>query len=148
MICKEVLTMKRVIQIIIILWLAGLLVQPAIAGDFGQTPQPMIITLSSFIAEPADGSVFLFWETSPEIDNVGFNIYRSEQKNGEYTVLNDNIIIAEGSPTEGMLYEFIDDTVQNRKTYYYKLEDFDIYGVSTFHGPVNATPRMIYGIER
>jgi hypothetical protein len=104
--------------------------------------------LTSFIAEPADGSVFLFWETSSEIDNVGFNIYRSEQKNGEYTLLNDDMIIAEGSPTEGMLYEFIDDTVQNRKIYYYKLEDFDIYGVSTFHGPVNATPRMIYGIER
>ena len=104
--------------------------------------------LTSFIVEPADGSVFLFWETSSEIDNVGFNIYRSEQKNGEYTLLNDDMIIAEGSPTEGMLYEFIDDTVQNRKIYYYKLEDFDIYGVSTFHGPVNATPRMIYGIER
>ncbi|MCX5886775.1 MAG: hypothetical protein NT096_12845 [Proteobacteria bacterium] len=26
--------------------------------------------LTSFIAEPADGSVFLFWETSSEIDNV------------------------------------------------------------------------------
>jgi hypothetical protein len=104
--------------------------------------------LTSFIVEPADGSVFLFWETSSEIDNVGFNIYRSEQKNGEYTLLNDDMIIAEGSPTEGMLYEFIDDTVQNRKIYYYKLEDFDIYGVSTFHGPVNATSRMIYGIER
>jgi hypothetical protein len=104
--------------------------------------------LTSFIAEPADGSIFLFWETSAEIDNVGFNVYRSEQKNGAYTLLNDDMIIAEGSSTEGMLYEFIDDTVQNRKTYYYKLEDFDIYGVSTFHGPVGATPRMIYGIER
>jgi hypothetical protein len=104
--------------------------------------------LTSFIAEPADGSIFLFWETSAEIDNVGFNVYRSEQKNGEYTLLNDDMIIAEGSPTEGMLYEFIDDTVQNRKIYYYKLEDFDIYGVGTFHGPINATPRMIYGIER
>ena len=148
MIFEEVLTVKRAIQIILILVLAGLLAQPVRAGGFEQTPEPMIITLLSFIAEPADGSIFLFWETSSEIDNVGFNVYRSEQKNGAYTLLNDDMIIAEGSSTEGMLYEFIDDTVQNRKTYYYKLEDFDIYGVSTFHGPVGATPRMIYGIER
>lgn len=148
MIIKEVFTMKKFITIPLILVAALLLVQPVKAEELNQMEEQTIITLSSFIAEPADGSVFLFWETSSEIDNVGFNIYRSEQKNGEYTLLNDDMIIAEGSPTEGMLYEFIDDTVQNRKTYYYKLEDFDIYGVSTFHGPVNATPRMIYGIER
>jgi hypothetical protein len=28
-------------------------------------------------------------------------------------------------------------------TYYYKLEDVDFNGVSTFHGPVSATPLLV-----
>jgi hypothetical protein len=38
--------------------------------------------------------------------------------------------------------------VQNRKTYYYKLEDIDTDGISSFHGTVKATPRLIYGVGR
>ena len=115
---------------------------------FGYSDLATLITLSSFIAEPMNGSVYLFWETASEIDNVGFNLYRSESKNGGLTLLNDDIIIAEGSPTEGMAYEFIDENVQNRTTYYYMLEDIDIYGISTLHGPVSATPRMIQGMQK
>jgi hypothetical protein len=32
----------------------------------------------------------------------------------------------------------------NRKTYYYKLEDIDLSGTSTMHGPVYVKPRVIY----
>jgi hypothetical protein len=35
--------------------------------------------------------------------------------------------------------------VQNRKTYYYKLEDIDLNGKSTMHRPVSAMPKLIYG---
>ncbi len=35
--------------------------------------------------------------------------------------------------------------MKNGKTYYYKREDIDLSGISTFHGPVKAVPRMIYG---
>jgi len=38
--------------------------------------------------------------------------------------------------------------VQNRKTYYYKLEDIDLNGTSTMHEPVSATPRLIYGVGK
>jgi hypothetical protein len=99
--------------------------------------------LTSFIAEPYNGGVILIWETATEIDNVGFDLYRSESENGEYILLNDDIIIAEGSETEGMLYEFDDEEVEN-KTYYYLLEVIDIYGVSTLYGTVSVTPKMIY----
>jgi hypothetical protein len=54
----------------------------------------------------------------------------------------------EGSPTEGASYDFVDDGVKNRKTYSHKLEDVDLDGISTFHGPVKATPREIYGIMK
>jgi len=33
--------------------------------------------------------------------------------------------------------------VQNCRTYYYKLEDIDLNGTGTMHGPVSATPRRV-----
>jgi len=45
-----------------------------------------------------------------------------------------------GSPTEGAYYEFVDEDVRNRKTYYYMLEDIDFNGVPTIHEPESATP--------
>ena len=86
------------------------------------------------------------WTTESEIDNAGFNLYRSESENGDYTKINNSLIPAKGSSTQGASYEFTDKDVQNRKTYYYKLEDIDLNGTSTMHGPVSATPRRIFGI--
>jgi len=38
----------------------------------------------------------------------------------------------------GATYQFIDSEVKNRNTYYYKLEDIDLNGISTMHGPVSV----------
>ena len=102
--------------------------------------------LSSFTATPKAGKVILQWTTESETDNAGFNLYRSESEDGEYIKINDSLIPAQGSSTQGASYEFIDNDVKNRKTYYYKLEDIDLNGTSTMHGPVSATPRWIFGI--
>jgi hypothetical protein len=107
---------------------------------------PTVINLSSFTATPKAGKVILQWNTESEIDNAGFNIYRAESEDGEYVKINDFLIPSQGSSTQGASYDFIDDAVQNRKTYYYKLEDIDLNDNSTMHGPVSATPRWFWGI--
>jgi hypothetical protein len=109
---------------------------------------PTVINLSTFTATPKASKVILQWSTESEIDNAGFNLYRSESENGEYIEINESLIPAQGSSTQGARYEFIDNDVQNRKTYYYKLEDIDLNGQSTMHGPVSATPRLIYGVGK
>jgi RHS repeat-associated protein len=88
------------------------------------------------------------WSTETEISNAGFNLYRSESENGEFKKLNATIIPAEGSSVRGASYTFTDTDVQNRKSYYYRLEDIDLDGTSTMHGPVSATPRLIYGMGK
>ena len=98
----------------------------------------------SFTATPFRKAVVIEWVTASEIDNAGFNVYRAESENGQYIKINDELIAAQGSSTEGTAYEFVDEGLKNRKTYYYQLEDVDIYGESTFHGPIKATPRWIY----
>lgn len=106
-----------------------------------------VISLSSFDAVPANNKVTLQWVTESEIDNAGFNIYRAEA-GGEYVKINDTIIAAQGSSTTGATYEFVDKDVQNRETYSYKLEDVDINGTATQHGPVTATPRFVYVFKK
>ncbi|MFC1591816.1 hypothetical protein ACFL43_04775 [Thermodesulfobacteriota bacterium] len=108
---------------------------------------PTLISLASFDAQAGNGEVLLEWETASEIDNAGFNLYRSED-GGAYEQINASLIPAEGYPTEGAVYEFVDSDVKNRTKYSYKLEDVDINGEAVQHGPVSATPRLIYGIGK
>ncbi|MEI6126353.1 MAG: hypothetical protein WCQ99_07330 [Pseudomonadota bacterium] len=107
-----------------------------------------LITLASFTATPKAGKVILKWSTASEIDNAGFNLYRSTSEDGDYIKINAALIPAVGSATQGASYDFIDDGLQNRKTYYYKLEDIDLNGTATMHGPVSATPRLLCGLGK
>jgi len=100
---------------------------------------PTLVSLSSFAAVPQSGRIIIQWTTASEIDNAGFNIYRAESKDGEYVKVNDSLIPAEGAPTQSVSYQFFDDGVKNRTTYYYKLEDMNLNGTSTMHGPVSGT---------
>jgi len=105
-----------------------------------------LITLSSFDAQPGKGVVTLSWTTESEINNAGFNVYRADAKDGPYAKINDELIPAEGSPTSGASYTYEDAGVKNRKMYFYKLEDIDVNGTKTMHGPAGAKPRMIFGL--
>jgi hypothetical protein len=82
--------------------------------------------------------VILTWKTESEIDNAGFNIYRADAEDGEYVKINASLIPAKGTTTEGANYQYIDKTPATGKAYYYKLEDVDMSGSATLHGPVSA----------
>jgi len=98
------------------------------------------IDLLSFTAQAGTDHVTLAWETGTEVDNAGFNLWRSEAADGPYAKINDTLIPAEGDAVSGASYTYVDADVVAGVTYYYKLEDVDIHGVSTFHGPVSARP--------
>lgn len=106
------------------------------------------ILLDSFTADAGNQEVTVNWVTGDETNNFGFNVYRSESKDGDYVKINDSIIFSQADSGTGSAYVFVDDNVKNRKTYYYKLEDVDTTGVKTMHGPVSAIPRLIYGIGK
>ena len=100
-----------------------------------QSP-PTAIELISFTAKPLPrGRVLLAWETGTEVDNAGFNLYRTTAEEGPYTKI-AGLIPAKGSPVAGARYRFLDKPGFGR--FFYKLEDVDIYGGSTMHGPVEA----------
>jgi hypothetical protein len=107
------------------------------------------IELISFTAEADPLGVSLTWETASEIDNEGFNIWRSETPQDSYIKLNADLIPAQGNADTGASYVYLDPAVSPGVTYYYRLEDIDIHGVSTFHDQVvsiyvSAQPKLIY----
>lgn len=112
------------------------------------TAPATLISLRTFEAKGFWREIILTWETASEIDNAGFNIYRSESAGGEYLKINGALIPAKGSAAQGAAYKFFDRSVERGKTYYYKLEDIDLNGKSTLHGPVSATPRWIWGLQK
>ncbi|HOV47861.1 MAG TPA: SdrD B-like domain-containing protein [Anaerolineae bacterium] len=109
--------------------------------NFGYTRyQTTAVDLVAFSAEPQGNAIRVTWETAQELDNLGFNLYRGESAAGPWTRLNAELIPAQNpGATFGATYEWLDADVTPDATYFYRLEDVDIYGASTFHGPVSTT---------
>jgi len=103
---------------------------------------PQAVELASFTAVAGDsGKVALRWKTATEVNNIGFNLYRSRLLDGIYKKINEEgLIPAHGDATAGANYRY-EDTPPARGTYYYKLEDVDTSGVSTMHGPEKVRVR-------
>jgi len=97
---------------------------------------PTAIGLLSFKATGAGNDVRVDWHTGHEIANLGFNIYRAPSKGGPYTKINSALIPGLNYSALGKTYSFMDTDVSPGRLYYYKLEDIDVYGKHTFHGPV------------
>lgn len=108
--------------------------------------EPTAITLASFTTEAGPAGVAIRWETGTEIDNAGFNLYRTTAADGPYIKINDALIPAKGNAVSGASYVYLDtDAADENTIYYYKLEDIDYHGVSTFHGPVDTAPGVSGG---
>jgi hypothetical protein len=92
--------------------------------------QVLAVTLSSFTATPDAGTseVILKWITESEINNLGFDIYRSESLDGEYVKISSTLIKGAGTDASRHHYKFVDDTVEVGKTYYYYIMDIDYSG--------------------
>ncbi len=102
---------------------------------------PSAVEMNFFEASGADESIVLRWQTAFETDNIGFNVYRSETLIREDAVqLNQEMIASLVPPgsTFGADYEFVDESAQPYTTYFYWIEDVDVNGTITIHGPAVA----------
>jgi len=103
------------------------------------------VELSSFTATFSDDSVILKWRTETELNNVGFSIHRSgirknsgvaefpensgigsEKEDNNY--VNIGYVKGAGNSATPKDYEFIDKDVEPELTYFYYLEDIDLFG--------------------
>jgi hypothetical protein len=107
------------------------------ADEFGATTA---VTLQSFEARGEDGAVQLSWETASELDNLGFNLYRSSSEGGPYERITAGVIAGLGSSPTGSTYGYRDTGLTNGVRYLYELEDIETTGATQRHGPVSAVP--------
>ena len=97
---------------------------------------PTAVNLTSFTAAGAGAAVRVGWTTAQESDNKGFNLYRATSPSGPYVKLNGGLIPSGSVSSEGRDYEFMDTAVSRGAISYYRLEDVDVSGAVTLHGPV------------
>ncbi len=100
---------------------------------------PTAVTLAALTAEWEGEQVVVAWETTLEVDTIGFNLWRSTAPDGEYERVNETLIPA-ASPggVWGGPYAYADAGVTLGATYYYKLEEIEIGGARNWYGPVST----------
>lgn len=99
----------------------------------------LAVTLADFRAEAQSDHVLVSWETASELDNQGFNLYRSTSPDAPGQQINPALIPAQApGSAQGVLYRWQDLDVTAGSTYFYWLEDVDFSGATTLHGPVSV----------
>ena len=95
----------------------------------GQTVgQPLPVELSLFRPTLEDGKVTIQWQTESELDNAGFNILRSDTRDGEFTLVNEQMIQGKGTTAQRSTYKWVDTTAKPGVVYYYQIEDVSFAG--------------------
>ena len=74
------------------------------------------------------GAVVITWSTQSELNNAGFFIKRSQQRDGEFKVINATMIQGAGTTSEKQFYTYNDTTAQPNVVYYYQIEDVSLDG--------------------
>jgi len=110
---------------------------------------PTAVISTSFNAATYDEGVLLEWKTGYEVNNLGFHIYREE--GGQLIQINPELIkgsalmTGAGTRTAGYSYTWWDTSISSSKlpapssplpAIKYWLEDIDLNGTKTKHGPV------------
>jgi hypothetical protein len=88
--------------------------------------------------------ILVEWKTASELNTAGFNLYRGESPDGPFVQLNTGMISASPDPVIGGEYRYLDTDVTVGKTYYYQLEDVELGGTSTRHGPISITAPFMF----
>ena len=117
------------------------------AASVSIVAEPTAAVVRSFTAtssgQAVEGTadVTLRWETVTEIDNLGFNLWRSAHAKDGYERVNRTLIPSQALGTGGASYEYVDHDVP-AGTWYYKLETISTTGrTDGWYGPVSVEVR-------
>jgi signal peptidase I len=104
---------------------------------------PTAVKTNSFKANDTGNGVVLSWKTGEEIRNLGFNVYRDS--GGQKTKINSSLVagsallMRDAAPQHGAKsYAWIDSLPVPGALYW--LEDVDLDGTRTMHGPISPEP--------
>jgi hypothetical protein len=99
------------------------------------TAQALPVELTSFTGAYVGNDVQLNWSTATELNNRGFEIQRSANGSQFATVA---FVEGHGTTTEQQKYSFVDNTVNTRTNYAYRLKQVDFNGNYEYSSVVNV----------
>ncbi|RMG67994.1 MAG: hypothetical protein D6715_03465 [Calditrichaeota bacterium] len=106
------------------------------------TDQSLPVELAFFTASSVQNRIVLKWRTESEVQNLGFEIWRAEQEDGDYQMLSsyqsNPALEGQFNSSQATDYQFEDRQVLPGRVYWYRLVDVDVNGQKTEHGPISA----------
>jgi len=68
------------------------------------------------------------WTTASESNTFAYDVYRSDSEKGKYAKVTRKPILGNGTTSETHKYEFVDDTIDPCKEYWYYVEEITTDG--------------------
>ncbi|RMF56800.1 MAG: T9SS C-terminal target domain-containing protein [Calditrichaeota bacterium] len=103
---------------------------------------PLPVQLSTFNAQIFQEGIKLLWETESELNNQGFEVWRSMDNEDNYVLVSsyqtNSDLQGAGNSNTKQNYEFFDSQVVEGHTYYYILWDVSYDGSRSSHGPLKV----------
>jgi hypothetical protein len=88
-----------------------------------------LLFFSAAMAEEAAGiSNKVKWATASEVNNFGFDVFRGDNEDGPFVKINESTIPGAGNSDIPNKYEFVDDTIEAGKVYWYYVESISMSG--------------------
>lgn len=117
----------------------------------GEPAAPTAVKLTGFKAVQNNGEVRLQWQTGCEARNLGYNIYR--EQDGKRVAITPSLVagsaLVAGRQTRlgaGFSYTWYDAATADGGPATYWLEDLDLNGTRTLHGPI--VPEVSYAKQK
>lgn len=128
--------------------LLGLVVGCGTAGDSMVASEP--VANAQQAAEPEPDSQreaedeplvnTLKWTTASEVENFGFDIYRSLAEGGPFDRITDTPLAGAGTTDEPQSYVYVDEDIDPSKDYFYYIESISLGGIREKFSPVIRAP--------
>ena len=80
------------------------------------------------------------WSTASEVDNFGFDVYRSEHEDGPFEKINSSPILGAGTSDEPQHYQYTDESIEYGRQYYYYVESISMDSLREQFTPVFPAP--------
>jgi len=101
-----------------------------------QAPAPAAPAPVADAASPNPLNNTIKWSTASEVDNFGYDVFRGDKEEGPFTRLNAKIIAGAGTVDEPRYYQYVDETIEAGKEYWYYVESVSLAGVREKFTPV------------
>jgi len=115
-------------------------------GDFSfGEPGALPVKVSEFVASMKGSSVAINWTTASETNTYGYYVQRSSSSTGTYSTVSP-LISGNGTTLQRHNYSFTDNNVPVG-TYYYRLEEVDLNGKTSFGSPIKFSVTGVTGVK-